>query len=173
MLFQNLFRIALYLCRTNPKKHVDMKRRISLLCVVVCTLVLTVSCRHEATPDTLGGIYRGKMEVELNVPNLLHEEWTLVNRQAVVDKVDESYVDITFDLNLATGTDSALINVDLNFGTLTARCLVGPTVDGDTPLSGTATVAGKSVPVYGEYDEGVLDITVSLGMVKVEFEGVR
>jgi hypothetical protein len=113
------------------------------------------------------------MEVELNIPYAEIDEWTITGQQAIVTKVDESYVDITLNLNLAEHLGVSYPGQDLNFGMFTARCLVGPTIDGDTPLSGRATVAGQSIVIYGEYDERVLDITIPLGIVTVDFEGVR
>ena len=137
------------------------------------TLALTTSCVQETTPDTLSGTYCGEMEVELNIPNLQDDDWTLTNRQVVVTRVDDSHVDITLDLNLAQYVNIAITDENLDFGTITARCLVGPTIKGETPLSGTATIARQAVPVWGEYDERVLDIGISLGIVTVEFEGVK
>ena len=150
-----------------------MKRLFPLLSAALCTLLLTTSCRQDETPDTLSGTYRGKMEVELNIPYAEIDEWTITGQQAIVTKVDESYVDITLNLNLAEHLGVSFPGQDLNFGMLTARCLVGATIDGDTPLSGRATVAGQSIVIYGEYDERVLDITIPLGIVTVDFEGVK
>ena len=153
-----------------------MKRVFLYLSALACTLSLMTSCLHEVTPDTMSGTFYGKMDVEINVPNLKLEELELSGKQATVTKVNESYVDITIDLNLAQYFDAslaALIGQNLDFGHITARCLVGPTYDGEAPLSGTATVAGKTIPVYGEYDERSLDVTFALGLVAVEYEGFR
>lgn len=153
-----------------------MKRVFLHLSALACTLSLMTSCLHEVTPDTMSGTFYGKMDVEINVPNLKLEELELPGKQATVTKVNESYVDITLDLNLAQYFDAslaALIDQNLDFGHITARCLVGPTYDGEAPLNGTATVAGKTIPVYGEYDERSLDVTFALGLVTVEYEGFR
>lgn len=153
-----------------------MKRVFLYLSAFACTLSLMTSCLHEVTPDTMSGTFYGKMDVEINVPNLKLEELELPGKQATVTKVNESYVDITLDLNLAQYFDAslaALIDQNLDFGHITARCLVGPTYDGEAPLNGTATVTGKTIPVYGEYDERSLDVTFALGLVTVEYEGFR
>ena len=153
-----------------------MKRAFFYLSAVVCALSLMTSCLHEVTPDSMSGTFYGKMDVEINIPNLKVDELELPGKQATVCKVNESYVDITLDLNLAQYIDAslaALIGQNLDFGHIMARCLVGPTIDGEASLSGTATIAGKTIPVYGEYDERTLDVTLALGIVTIEFEGFR
>ena len=150
-----------------------MKRTFFLLFAVVCTLVLTTSCLREETPETLSGTYRGSMEVEVNIPGFHSDDLTITGQQTVVTKADASHVDIELELDLTKHLNINLPDYNLNYGTLTAHCLVGPTFDGETPISGTAVVAGQSVPVWGEYDEQVLDLTIVLGVVTVEFEGVR
>lgn len=151
-------------------------KRISLyLCAVLCTLGLMTSCDHGNTPDTISGTYSGTIDVDFNIAGL--DDYDLeVPYEAVVSKAGDSYVDISLDLNLAKHIDPALATVvgsSLDFGTVTARCLVGPIVRGETPLSGTASVGGKSIPVHGDFEGRVLDITYALGIVTVEFEGVR
>ena len=151
-----------------------MKNGKSLLSVVaVCVLAFATSCVHEVTPDTLSGTYHGTMDVEINLPALPADDWELPNYQATVVKVDASHVDIVIDLNLSKYINAAFAGQDLDYGNITARCLVAPTVDGEAVLSGSAQVAGQSVPVYGEYDDRVLDVSIALGLVSVEFEGVR
>ena len=111
----------------------------------------------------------------MNVPGSYQDELEFPH-QAVVTKVNETYVDIVIDLDLSKFVSGELlpsVGESLNFGTLTSRCLVGPTIDGEAALSGTVTVGGKSIPVYGEYDERTLEVTYPLGVVTVEFEGVR
>ncbi len=152
-----------------------MKTKFLYVCAIVCTLGLMTSCDHRITPETVSGTYQGKMEVKLNVLGNYSDELEFPH-QAVVTKNNDTYVDVTIDLDLSKYFNEslvALIGEGVDFGTVTARCLVGPTIDGEAALSGTATVGGKSIPVYGEYDERTLDITYSLGVVTVEFEGVR
>lgn len=152
-----------------------MKTKVFYVCALVCTLGLMTSCDHRITPETMSGTYQGKIEVKLNVPGNSQDDLEFPH-QAIVTKAGDAYVDVAIDLDLSTllGEPLAgLLGENMNFGTVTARCLVGPTVDGEAALSGTATVGGKSISVYGEYDERTLDITYPLGVVTVEFEGVR
>lgn len=133
------------------------------------------SCDHRITPETVSGTYQGKMEVKLNVPGNYQDDLEFPH-QAVVTKAGDAYIDVVIDLDLSAYLGESLavlLDENLDFGTVTARCLVGPTVDGEAALSGTAPIGGRSVPVYGEYDERTLDITYPLGVVTVEFEGVR
>lgn len=150
--------------------------RISLyLCAVLCTLGLMTSCDDSVTPDTISGTYSGTVDVDFNLPNT--DDFDLeLPYEAVVTKVNDSYIDVSLDLNLAKHIDPTLATLagsSLDFGTVTARCLVGPTLRGETSLSGTATVGGKSIPVYGDFEGRVLDITYALGVITVEFEGIR
>ncbi|MBR3859625.1 MAG: hypothetical protein IKJ18_06395 [Bacteroidaceae bacterium] len=152
-----------------------MKTKVFYVCALVCTLGLMTSCDHRITPETMSGTYQGKIEVKLNVPGNSQDDLEFPH-QAIVTKAGDAYVDVAIDLDLSTllGEPLAgLLGENMNFGTVTARCLVGPTVDGEAPLSGTVTIGAKSIPVYGEYDERTLDITYPLGVVTVEFEGVR
>ena len=151
----------------------DMKNVKSLLSVAVCVLLFATSCINEVTPDTLSGTYQGTMDVEINLPAFPTDDWKLPNYQATVVKVDASHVDVIIDLNLSKYIDAALIGQDLDYGTITARCLVASVEAGEAVLSGSAQVAGQSVPVYGEYDDRVLDVSIALGLLSVEFEGVR
>ena len=154
----------------------DIMKKIFLqACAIVCMLGLMSSCDQRVTSDTVSGTYHGTMDVKINIPNVYQEELELPNK-ATVSKVDDAYVDITIDLNLTERVGEALSTLtgeDLNYGIITGRCLVGPTVDGEAALSGTATVGNRSIPVFGEYDERTLDVTFALGVVTVEFEGVR
>ena len=152
-----------------------MKTNFLYGCAVICTFGLMTSCDHRITPETVNGTYQGKIEVKLNVPGSYQDELEFPH-QAVVTKVNETYVDIVIDLDLSKFVSGELLpsaGESLNFGTLTSRCLVGPTIDGEVALSGTVTVGGKSIPIYGEYDERTLEVTYPLGVVTVEFEGVR
>jgi hypothetical protein len=50
---------------------------------------------------------------------------------------------------------------------------VGPTIDGEASLRGDVAIANQKFPVYGEYDERAIDVIFALGLVTVEFEGIR
>lgn len=152
-----------------------MKRMYLYVCASVCTLSLMTSCHHEVTPDTISGVYQGSMDVKFNLIGLDEYDIELPNR-AVVTKINESYVDISIELNLSDAVHPSLaeaLDEDLDFGIIYARCLVGPTVDGEASLDGTAMVGGKAAPVVGEYEDKVLELTIVLSMLSVEFEGVR
>lgn len=151
-------------------------KKISLyVCAIICTLGGMTSCHHEVTPDTMDGTYQGTMEVKFNL--IGYEEYDLeFPNRAVVTKINDSYVDISIELNLSESIDSLLaeaLGENLDFGTINARCLLGPTVDGEASLNGTAMVGGRVVPVVGEYEDKTLDITIVLSLLSVEFEGVR
>lgn len=151
-------------------------KRISLyLCAALCTLGLMTSCDHGVISDAISGTYKGTMDIDFNLPGI--DDYDVeIPYEAVVSKADEAYVNIALDLNLAkylSPTMATLVGGSLDFGVVTARCLVGPTVRGETSLTGSATVGDKSVLVYGDFEDGVLDITYVLGVASVEFEGVR
>lgn len=152
-----------------------MKTNFLYVCVLACTLGLMTSCNQSITPETVSGTYQGKIEVKLNVPGNYQDELEFPH-QAVVTKADRTHVDVVIDLDLSKYINEALavlVGENLNFGTITSRCVVGPTIDGEAVLSGTAVIGNKSISIYGEYDERTLDITYPLGVVTVEFEGVR
>lgn len=152
-----------------------MKRFFLHAYVLICILGVMSSCDHRITPETVSGTYHGTMDIKINIPNISQEGLEFPN-EAVVTKVDETHIDVTIDLDLSkyiSESLSALIGENINYGTITGRCLVGPTVDGEASLSGTVTVGNQSIPIYGEYDDKTLDITFALGLVTIEFEGVR
>lgn len=146
-----------------------MKKVFLYVCVIACTLGVITSCNHEVTPEQMSGVYHGTMDV--TVPSLQIDDLEMPNH-ATVTKVNESYVDIALNLDLAQYVNPELAAL-LNFGDVTARCLVEPTIDGEASLRGDVTIADQKFPVYGEYDERTLDVTFALGLVTVEFEGVR
>jgi hypothetical protein len=92
--------------------------------------------------------------------------------QVTITKVNESYVDIALNLDLAQYVNPDLSAL-LNYGNVVARCLVGPTIDGEASLRGDVAIANQKFPVYGEYDERAIDVIFALGLVTVEFEGIR
>ena len=151
-------------------------KSISLyLCAVLCTLGLMTSCDYGVMPDAISGTYKGTMDIDFNL-SMVEDYDIEIPYEAVVTKVDEAYVEIALDLNLTKYLNPTLVTLvgsSLDFGVVTARCLVGPTMRGETPLTGSATVGGKSVLVHGDFENGVLDITYVLGVVSVEFEGIR
>lgn len=152
-----------------------MKRVFLYVCACVCTMSLMTSCHHEVTPDTMSGTYQGTMDVKFNLIGFEEYDIELPNR-AVVTKINDSYVDIAIELDLDDAINPSLAEVleeNLDFGIVYARCLVGPTVDGEASLNGSAMVGGKAVPVVGEYEDKVLELTIVLGTLSVEFEGVR
>ena len=148
-----------------------MKKVFLYVCAIVCTLGLTTSCNHAVTPDSMSGTYHGIMDVKVNIPGIYQGEFEQ-NNYVTVSKADESHVDIALNLDLVQDTNPELATW-LNFGDVTARCLIGPTIGGEATLLGDATVAGKTVIVSGDYEERTLDLTFSLGIVTVEFEGTR
>lgn len=133
------------------------------------------SCDHSITPDSITGTYSGTMDIKFNIPGVNLDEVEVPNHVDVT-KVDEAYVNIAVDLDLAKYIDpswAALVGSNLDFGAITAKCLVGPTIEGEATLTGTAKVGDTTVPVVGECEGSTLDLTLTIGIVTVEFEGLR
>lgn len=133
------------------------------------------SCDHSITPDTIAGTYNGTMDIKFNVPGVNLDDVEVPNHVDVT-KVDDSYVNVAVDLDLTKYIDpsyAALLGSNLDFGAITAKCLVGPTIDGEATLTGTAKVGDTTVPVVGECEGSTLDLTLTIGIVTVEFEGTR
>ena len=133
------------------------------------------SCDHSITPDSITGTYSGTMDIKFNIPGVNLDDVEVPNHVDVT-KVDEAYVNIAVDLDLAKYIDpswAALVGSNLDFGAITAKCLVGPTIEGEATLTGTAKVGDTTVPVVGECEGGTLDLTLTIGIVTVEFEGLR
>ena len=133
------------------------------------------SCDHSITPDSITGTYSGTMDIKFNIPGVNLDDVEVPNHVDVT-KVDEAYVNIAVDLDLAKYIDpswAALVGSNLDFGAITAKCLVGPTIEGEATLTGTAKVGDTTVPVVGECEGSTLDLTVTIGIVTVEFEGLR
>lgn len=152
-----------------------MKRTVSYFFAVLCTLTLMTSCDHSLTPDSITGTYSGTMDIRLNIPGVDLGDVEVPNHVDVT-KVDDAHVNVAIDLDLAKYIDpswAALAGSSLDFGAITAKCLVGPTIDGEATLTGTVKVGNTTVPVVGECEGRTLDLTFSLGIVTVEFEGVR
>lgn len=146
-----------------------MKNAFLYVCAIACTLGLMTSCNHEVTPDSVSGAYYGTMDV--TIPSLGIDDMELPY-QVTITKVNESYVDIALNLDLAQYINPDLSAL-LNYGNVVARCLVGPTIDGEASLRGDVAIANQKFPVYGEYDERAIDVIFALGLVTVEFEGIR
>lgn len=152
-----------------------MKRTVSYFFAFLCTLALMTSCDHSITPDSITGTYSGTMDIKFNIPGVNLDDVEVPNHVDVT-KVDEAYVNIAVDLDLAKYIDpswAALVGSNLDFGAITAKCLVGPTIEGEATLTGTAKVGDTTVPVVGECEGSTLDLTVTIGIVTVEFEGLR
>lgn len=152
-----------------------MKRTVSYFFAFLCTLALMTSCDHSITPDSITGTYSGTMDIKFNIPGVNLDDVEVPNHVDVT-KVDEAYVNIAVDLDLAKYIDpswAALVGSNLDFGAITAKCLVGPTIEGEATLTGTAKVGDTTVPVVGECEGGTLDLTLTIGIVTVEFEGLR
>lgn len=133
------------------------------------------SCDHSITPDSITGTYNGTMDIKFNIPGVNLDDVEVPNHVDVT-KVDEAYVNIAVDLDLAKYIDpswAALVGSNLDFGAITAKCLVGPTIEGEATLTGTAKVGDTTVPVVGECEGSTLDLTLTIGIVTVEFEGLR
>ena len=133
------------------------------------------SCDHSITPDSITGTYSGTMDIKFNIPGVNLDNVEVPNHVDVT-KVDEAYVNIAVDLDLAKYLDpswAALVGSNLDFGAITAKCLVGPTIEGEATLTGTAKVGDTTVPVVGECEGSTLDLTLTIGIVTVEFEGLR
>ncbi len=133
------------------------------------------SCDHSITPDSITGTYSGTMDIKFNIPGVNLDDVEVPNHVDVT-KVDEAYVNIAVDLDLAKYIDpswAALVGSNLDFGAITAKCLVGPTIEGEATLTGTAKVGDTTVPVVGECEGSTLDLTLTIGIVTVEFEGLR
>ena len=152
-----------------------MKRTVSYFFAFLCTLALMTSCDHSITPDSITGTYSGTMDIKFNIPGVNLDDVEVPNHVDVT-KVDEAYVNIAVDLDLAKYIDpswAALVGSYLDFGAITAKCLVGPTIEGEATLTGTAKVGDTTVPVVGECEGSTLDLTLTIGIVTVEFEGLR
>ena len=152
-----------------------MKRTVSCFFAFLCALALMTSCDHSITPDSITGTYSGTMDIKFNIPGVNLDDVEVPNHVDVT-KVDEAYVNIAVDLDLAKYIDpswAALVGSNLDFGAITAKCLVGPTIEGEATLTGTAKVGDTTVPVVGECEGGTLDLTLTIGIVTVEFEGLR
>lgn len=152
-----------------------MKRTVSYFFAVFCALTLMTSCDHSITPDTIAGTYNGTMDIKFNVPGVNLDDVEVPNHVDVT-KVDDSYVNVAVDLDLTKYINpsyAALLGSNLDFGAITAKCLVGPTIDGEATLTGTAKVGDTTVPVVGECEGSTLDLTLTIGIVTVEFEGTR
>lgn len=152
-----------------------MKRTVSYFFAVFCALTLMTSCDHSITPDTIAGTYNGTMDIKFNVPGVNLDDVEVPNHVDVT-KVDDSYVNVAVDLDLTKYIDpsyAALLGSNLDFGAITAKCLVGPTIDGEATLTGTAKVGDTTAPVVGECEGSTLDLTLTIGIVTVEFEGVK
>lgn len=152
-----------------------MKRTVSYFFAFLCTLALMTSCDHSITPDSITGTYNGTMDIKFNIPGVNLDDVEVPNHVDVT-KVDEAYVNIAVDLDLAKYIDpswAALVGSNLDFGAITAKCLVGPTIEGEATLTGTAKVGDTTVPVVGECEGSTLDLTLTIGIVTVEFEGLR
>lgn len=152
-----------------------MKRTVSYFFAFLCTLALMTSCDHSITPDSITGTYSGTMDIKFNIPGVNLDDVEVPN-YVDVTKVDEAYVNIAVDLDLAKYIDpswAALVGSNLDFGAITAKCLVGPTIEGEATLTGTAKVGDTTVPVVGECEGSTLDLTLTIGIVTVEFEGLR
>lgn len=152
-----------------------MKRTVSYFFAFLCTLALMTSCDHSITPDSITGTYSGTMDIKFNIPGVNLDDVEVPNHVDVT-KVDEAYVNIAVDLDLAKYIDpswAALVGSILDFGAITAKCLVGPTIEGEATLTGTAKVGDTTVPVVGECEGSTLDLTLTIGIVTVEFEGLR
>lgn len=152
-----------------------MKRTVSYFFAFLCTLTLMTSCDHSITPDSITGTYSGTMDIKFNIPGVNLDDVEVPNHVDVT-KVDEAYVNIAVDLDLAKYIDpswAALVGSNLDFGAITAKCLVGPTIEGEATLTGTAKVGDTTVPVVGECEGSTLDLTLTIGIVTVEFEGLR
>lgn len=152
-----------------------MKRTVSYFFAVLCALTLMTSCDHSITPDTIVGTYNGTMDIKFNIPGVDLDDVEVPNHVDVT-KVDDSYVNVAVDLDLTKYIDpsyAALLGSNLNFGAITAKCLVGPTIEGEATLTGTAKVGDTTVPVVGECEGSTLDLTLTIGIVTVEFEGIR
>ncbi len=152
-----------------------MKRTVSYFFAFLCTLALMTSCDHSITPDSITGTYSGTMDIKFNIPGVNLDDVEVPNHVDVT-KVDEAYVNIAVDLDLAKYIDpswAALVGSNLDFGAITAKCLVGPTIEGEATLTGTAKVGDTTVPVVGECEGSTLDLTLTIGIVTVEFEGLR
>lgn len=152
-----------------------MKRTVSYFFAVFCALTLMTSCDHSITPDTIAGTYNGTMDIKFNIPGVNLDDVEVPNHVDVT-KVDDSYVNVAVDLDLTKYIDpsyAALLGSNLDFGAITAKCLVGPTIDGEATLTGTAKVGDTTVPVVGECEGSTLDLTLTIGIVTVEFEGTR
>ena len=152
-----------------------MKRTVSYFFAFLCTLALMTSCDHSITPDSITGTYSGTMDIKFNIPGVNLDDVGVPNHVDVT-KVDEAYVNIAVDLDLAKYIDpswAALVGSNLDFGAITAKCLVGPTIEGEATLTGTAKVGDTTVPVVGECEGSTLDLTLTIGIVTVEFEGLR
>ena len=152
-----------------------MKRTVSYFFAFLCTLALMTSCDHSITPDCITGTYNGTMDIKFNIPGVNLDDVEVPNHVDVT-KVDEAYVNIAVDLDLAKYIDpswAALVGSNLDFGAITAKCLVGPTIEGEATLTGTAKVGDTTVPVVGECEGSTLDLTLTIGIVTVEFEGLR
>lgn len=152
-----------------------MKRTVSYFFAFLCTLALMTSCDHSITPDSITGTYSGTMDIKFNIPGVNLDNVEVPNHVDVT-KVDEAYVNIAVDLDLAKYLDpswAALVGSNLDFGAITAKCLVGPTIEGEATLTGTAKVGDTTVPVVGECEGSTLDLTLTIGIVTVEFEGLR
>lgn len=152
-----------------------MKRTVSYFFAFLCTLALMTSCDHSITPDSITGTYSGTMDIKFNIPGVNLDDVEVPNHVDVT-KVDEAYVNIAVDLDLAKYIDpswAALVGSNLDFGAITAKCLVGPTIEGEATLTGTAKVGHTTVPVVGECEGSTLDLTLTIGIVTVEFEGLR
>ena len=135
-----------------------MKRTVSYFFAFLCTLALMTSCDHSITPDSITGTYSGTMDIKFNIPGVNLDDVEVPNHVDVT-KVDPSW--------------AALVGSNLDFGAITAKCLVGPTIEGEATLTGTAKVGDTTVPVVGECEGSTLDLTLTIGIVTVEFEGLR
>lgn len=144
-------------------------------CAALCTLGLMTSCNHEVTPESIAGKYNGTMDIKFNLPGTSLDEVEVPNH-VVVSRLSDSNVEVAIDLDLAKYLDpswAALAGSNLNFGAVTANCLVGPTIDGEAPLTGTAQIGDATIPVTGECEGRTLDLTIPIGIVTIEFEGIR
>ena len=152
-----------------------MKRTVSYLCALFYTLTLMTSCDSSITPDTMAGTYDGVMDIKFNIPGVDIDD-VEVHNHVDVTKLSDSNVEVAIDLDLSkyfSDDWAAIVGSSLDFGAITANCLVGPTIAGEASLTGTAKVGDTKIPVTGEYEGKTLDIKLTVGLVTVEFEGTR
>lgn len=136
-----------------------MKKVFLYLCAIVSTLGMITSCSIADT-HSIAGTYIGKLEVGMLPP---------ISKEVQVMAIDDNQVEIVLgDIYLGETLGNASIK---------AKCtmvVIGAEIElaGSTSLS-LGGFSYNAIPVTGEVDDKVLELTIALPGCEVEYEGVK